>query len=200
VLVDRAEVIGCKADDQVCLRRAVRSDGPRDQLGCVIGQREEGLCGRTHDPHPGRHHQRRLHILGGLAEAADPGTDLLDAARARQRALRRGGAYVQIRPPFGATRYPHIADGQFGARRRVLKRLLNAPTPMPFADCVRLGVLAGTTEGQLAALRPIRSRNAEQHLDRWTQVVRHSLTAVRPVAPGLLGLAGAFPLGRETPV
>jgi len=75
------------------------------------------------------------------------------------------------------------------ARRRLLKRLLAQKPPLAFADCVRLAVLVTSTEGQLAALRAIRWRNADQQLERWTQVVRHCLTGCRPVVLGLLGLA-----------
>ncbi len=76
-----------------------------------------------------------------------------------------------------------------GARRRLLRRLLLEPPPLAFVDCVRLAVLVSSPDGQLAALRAIRWRNAEAHLERWTQVVRHCLSSARAAVLGLLGVA-----------
>lgn len=74
-------------------------------------------------------------------------------------------------------------------RRRLLRRLLRTPGHCPKPDCVRLALLAGRPEVQVAVLRSLVRANAEQQLDLWTQVVRHCLADYRPTVLGLLAMA-----------
>lgn len=74
-------------------------------------------------------------------------------------------------------------------RRRLLGRLLRAARPPSVTDCVRLALLAGRPEGQLAALRDLSRRNADDRLALWTRVVRHCLVVHQPGPIGLLAMA-----------
>lgn len=74
-------------------------------------------------------------------------------------------------------------------RRRLLRRLLRTPGRAPVEDCVRLALLAGWSEGQLAVLRNLSRRNAEQQLELWSTVVRHCLIDQRPTVLGIVGMA-----------
>lgn len=74
-------------------------------------------------------------------------------------------------------------------RRRLLRRLLRAPGHVPVGDCVRLALLAGAPEGQVAVLRNLARQNADQQRDLWAAVVRHCLVDQRPGVLGLLGMA-----------
>jgi hypothetical protein len=74
-------------------------------------------------------------------------------------------------------------------RRRLLRRLLRTPTWCSVADCVRLALLAVRPDGQVAVLRSLARANAEQQVELWTRVLRHSLLDHRPAVLGLLGMA-----------
>lgn len=74
-------------------------------------------------------------------------------------------------------------------RRRLLRRLLRTPGHCPVADCVRLALLAVRPDGQVAVLRSLAQENADQQVELWTQVLRHSLLRYRPTVLGLVGMA-----------
>jgi hypothetical protein len=75
------------------------------------------------------------------------------------------------------------------ARRRLLGRLLAGSGQLARPDCVRLALLVAADEGQVAALGRLERGAAERHLQVWSQVLRHSLSAYRPAVLGLIGFA-----------
>ena len=133
-------------------------------------------------------------ITGAVSAAAAQAAVLGLPARASRRELAAGIAGPPDAEVDGLVAAFHAAGpglaglGERG-RRRLLRRLLKAPTPPGRADCVRLGLLAATPEGQLEALRLVHRGNAAEHLERWTQVVRYCPVGFRPSVLGLLGVA-----------
>ncbi|MFT4110246.1 DUF4192 domain-containing protein [Propionicimonas sp.] len=86
-------------------------------------------------------------------------------------------------------RAPEVDGLGARGRRRLLRRLLRTPGHLGVADCVRAVLLVRRGEAQVAALRGLCRANAEQQLELWTRVARHSLLQDRPTVLGLLAMA-----------
>lgn len=147
--------------------RAWRADAPDGPTGSVAGRVSTVAAEATMLGLPARASRRDL-----LAGVAGPPDDEVDDLVAR----------------FAAEE-PALEQLGVRGRRRLLSRLLRAATPPSVTDCVRLALLAGRAEGQLAALRDLSQKNAEHRLELWTRVVRHCLVAHQPGPLGLLGMA-----------
>lgn len=133
-------------------------------------------------------------ISGEVSVAAAEAAVLGLPARSSRRDLRLGiagpppGELARLGTEFAARSAELEALGPRG-RRRLLRRLLRTPAHCRLEDCVRLALLADRLEGQVAMLRTLCRENADQQLELWTQVVRHSPDDVRPAVLGLLGMA-----------
>ncbi len=131
---------------------------------------------------------------GVVAPAAAEATVLGLPARASRRELAAGLAGPPDAEVEGLVARYETAGAELEelgvrGRRRLLRRLLRAPGHVGVDDCVRLALLAGRPEGQLAVLRGLGRAGAHQQLALWTAVVRRCLSGQRPVVLGVIGMA-----------
>jgi hypothetical protein len=133
-------------------------------------------------------------VTGTVSAAAAQAAVLGLPARASRRELAAGIAgppEVEVDALLAEFAARTIELQRIGSRgrRRLLQRLLRVTGRLALADCVRLALLGASPQGQLVALKLVDRDHAAEHLEVWTQVVRHALAPFRPAVLGLLGVA-----------